>query len=153
MIEVKKNNTLVLGFNGILLNPKTFMKIAYGQDCFYTRRYFPYIKGITVALGSKVGHAGNGCMPGLTAVTATVESVDQIKPGLYRYKLKDIDVFEPVKIKQVFPNSTFILDTETLNYLDDTDNSQWLETYFYPHIKGAYVSYLGEWVVPEPEYV
>lgn len=152
MKEIKKNNEST-GFQGILLNPVTFMDIAYGHNCFYLKRYYPDFDGKRIALGSKIGHAGQGCLPGQTAVLATVDKIDEVKHGLYRYKLKNIDVFEPVEIKRPLPDHTFYLESANLNMLDNPENTEWLENYFYPKIKGAYVNYLGELIVPEPEYV
>lgn len=138
---------------GILLNPEIFMQIAYGAKSFYIRDFFPYLDGKKIFLGSKVGHAGDGCIPGHAAMSAVVDKIQEIKPGLYRYKLKSINVFEPVKIDEADKSFFWIDEGKKLNYLDHPDNSEWVESYFYPYVNGAYKNYEGTWVVPDPEYV
>lgn len=161
MEEVKKNNVIVTNKTdnidsktttqtfGFKINPVTFMSIVYGNTTFYSRKDYSVI-GQRVALASKIGHAGNGCMPGLCAVFATVTKVDKIKDSLYRYTLDNIDVFQPVKVPANVDE--FVLEGR-FNYLDRSDNTEWLEEFFYPQIKGAYINYKGEWTVPEPEYL
>lgn len=151
MEEVKKNIKYFGDVEGILLNPETFMQIVYGHDKFYIRKNLKQFEGRRILLGSKVGHAGRGCIPGRAAVLATVDRIEEIKPHLFRYSLSGVDVFEPELVRE--RDGLIRLSNVNLNMLDDPNNDLWLENFLYPYVNGAYINYLGEWTVPEPEYV
>ena len=151
MKEIKKNIKYCKDVEGLLLNPETFMHIVYGHDKFYIRQNYEQFEKRRILLGSRVGHAGQGCIPGRAAVVATVDKIEEVKPRLYRYSLKDIDVFEPEFVRE--RDGLISLKNVNLNMLDSPENDDWLENYLYPYINGAYINYQGEWVIPEPEYV
>lgn len=160
MKEIKKNKSdksyknLINNerYNDIIcikINPTKFMDVVYGNPNLYLNKDYN-VEGSRIGLASKIAHAGNGCIPGKAAVFVTVDKTEKIKSGLYRYKLKDIDVFEPVQVES-YQETTYL--SGDFNMLDDPDNTEWLELFFYPYINGAYIDYKDEWNIPEPEYL